>query len=251
MYFRGLIMSKTVLITGASKGIGATMAIMYAEKGYNVVMNYNNSVQSAVLLQKSLKESGYNVIAYKANVKNRMEVELMVKETIYRFGSIDILVNNAGIANQGLFTDLSEQEWNDIIGVNLTGTFNCCQAVLPHMINQKSGSILNISSMWGEVGASCEVAYSASKAAIIGLTKALAKEVGPSGITVNCITPGLIDTAMNQNLEIDTVAEMLNNTPLGRMGTTNDVANAALYLTSEDAGFITGQVLGVNGGFVI
>ena len=169
-------MSKTVLITGASKGIGATMAIMYAEKGYNVIMNYNNSVQSAVLLQKSLKESGYNVIAYKANVKNRMEVELMVKETIYRFGSIDILVNNAGIASQGLFTDLSEQEWNDIIGVNLTGTFNCCQAVLPHMINQKSGSILNISSMWGEVGASCEVAYSASKAAVIGLTKALAKE---------------------------------------------------------------------------
>lgn len=244
-------MSKTVLITGASKGIGATMAIMYAEKGYNVVMNYNNSVQSAVLLQKSLKESGYNVIAYKANVKNRMEVELMVKETIYRFGSIDILVNNAGIASQGLFTDLSEQEWNDIIGVNLTGTFNCCQAVLPHMINQKSGSILNISSMWGEVGASCEVAYSASKAAVIGLTKALAKEVGPSGITVNCITPGLIDTAMNQNLPIDAVAEMLEETPLGRMGTTNDVASAALYLTSEEAGFITGQVLGVNGGFVI
>ena len=244
-------MSKTVLITGASKGIGATMAIMYAEKGYNVIMNYNNSVQSAVLLQKSLKESGYNVIAYKANVKNRMEVELMVKETIYRFGSIDILVNNAGIASQGLFTDLSEQEWNDIIGVNLTGTFNCCQAVLPHMINQKSGSILNISSMWGEVGASCEVAYSASKAAVIGLTKALAKEVGPSGITVNCITPGLIDTAMNQNLPIDAVAEMLEETPLGRMGTTNDVASAALYLTSDEAGFITGQVLGVNGGFVI
>lgn len=244
-------MSKTVLITGASKGIGATMAIMYAEKGYNVVMNYNNSVQSAVLLQKSLKESGYNVIAYKANVKNRMEVELMVKETIYRFGSIDILVNNAGIANQGLFTDLSEQEWNDIIGVNLTGAFNCCQAVLPHMINQKSGSILNISSMWGEVGASCEVAYSASKAAIIGLTKALAKEVGPSGITVNCIAPGLIDTAMNQNLPIDAVAAMLDDTPIGRMGTTSDVAQAALYLTSEEASFITGQVLGVNGGYVI
>lgn len=244
-------MSKTVLITGASKGIGATMAIMYAEKGYNVVMNYNNSVQSAVLLQKSLKESGYNVIAYKANVKNRMEVELMVKETIYRFGSIDILVNNAGISNQGLFTDLSEQEWNDIIGVNLTGAFNCCQAVLPHMINQKSGSILNISSMWGEVGASCEVAYSASKAAIIGLTKALAKEVGPSGITVNCIAPGLIDTAMNQNLPIDAVAAMLDDTPIGRMGTTSDVAQAALYLTSEEASFITGQVLGVNGGYVI
>lgn len=244
-------MSKTVLITGASKGIGAAMAIMYAEKGYNVVMNYNNSAQSAILLQKSLSENGYSVIAYKANVKNRIDVDMMVKEAVYRFGSIDILVNNAGISNQGLFTDLSEPEWNDIIGVNLTGTFNCCQAVLPYMINQKSGSILNISSMWGEVGASCEVAYSATKAGVIGLTKALAKEVGPSGITVNCIAPGLIDTAMNQNLAIDDVAAIIDNTPLTRMGTTNDIASAALFLTSENASFITGQILGVNGGYVI
>ena len=244
-------MSKTVLITGASKGIGAAMAIMYAEKGYNVVMNYNNSAQSAILLQKSLSENGYSVIAYKANVKNRIDVDMMVKEAVYRFGSIDILVNNAGISNQGLFTDLSEPEWNDIIGVNMTGTFNCCQAVLPYMINQKSGSILNISSMWGEVGASCEVAYSATKAGVIGLTKALAKEVGPSGITVNCIAPGLIDTAMNQNLAIDDVAAMIDNTPLTRMGTTNDIASAALFLTSENASFITGQILGVNGGYVI
>ena len=244
-------MSKTVLITGASKGIGATMAIRYAEKGYNVVMNYNSSVQSAILLQKSLKESGYNVIAYKANVKNRLEVDLMVKEALYRFGSIDILINNAGVSNQSLVTDMSEQEWNDVIGVDLTGVFNCCQAVLPHMINQKSGSILNVSSMWGEVGASCEVAYSAAKAGVIGFTKALAKEVGPSGITVNCITPGLIDTAMNQNLTIEDVTAIIDETPLGRIGTTNDVASAALFLTSEDASYITGQVLGVNGGYVI
>ena len=244
-------MSKTVLITGASKGIGATMAIMFAEKGYNVVMNYNNSVQSAILLQKSLKESGYSVIAYKANVKNRMDVELMVKETIYRFGSIDILINNAGISNQGLFTDISEQDWNEVMGVNLDGVFNCCQAVLPYMINQKSGSILNISSMWGEVGSSCEVAYSAAKAGVIGLTKALAKEVGPSGITVNCITPGLIETSMNQNIAVEDLEQMIVNTPLGRMGTTNDIANAALYLTSDEANFITGQVLGINGGFVV
>ena len=168
-------MSKTVLITGASKGIGANMAIRFAEKGYNVVMNYNNSVQSAIILQRSLKESGYSVIAYKANVRNRLEVDLMVKEALYRFGSIDILINNAGISNQSLITDLSEQDWNDIIGVNLTGVFNCSQAVLPHMINQKSGKIINISSMWGEVGASCEVAYSAAKAGVIGFTKALAK----------------------------------------------------------------------------
>ncbi len=244
-------MSKTVLITGASKGIGANLAIRFAENGYNVVMNYNSSVQSAILLQKSLKESGYNVIAYKANVKNRLEVDLMIKETIYRFGGIDILINNAGVANQSLITDLSEQEWNDIIGVNLTGVFNCTQAALPHMINQKSGSIINISSMWGEVGASCEVAYSAAKAGVIGFTKALAKEVGPSGITVNCITPGLIETSMNQNLAIEDVTNMVDSTPLGRIGTTNDVASAALFLASDDASFITGQVLGVNGGFVI
>ena len=244
-------MSKTVLITGASKGIGANMAIRYAEKGYNVVMNYNNSVQSAILLQKSLTESGYNVIAYKANVRNRLEVELMVKEALYRFGSIDILINNAGISSQGLFTDMSEQEWNDIVGTNLTGVFNCTQAVLPHMINQKSGSILNISSMWGEVGASCEVAYSATKAAVIGMTKALAKEVGPSGITVNCITPGLIDTAMNQNLAIEDVSAIIDQTPVGRIGNTNDIASTALFLTSDEASFITGQIIGVNGGFVI
>ncbi len=244
-------MSKTVIITGASKGIGANMAIRFAEKGYNVVMNYNNSVQSAILLQKSLKESGYSVIAYKANVKNRLEVDLMIKEAIYKFGSIDILINNAGVSNQSLITDISEQEWNDIIGVNLTGVFNCCQAVLPHMINQKSGSIINISSMWGEVGASCEVAYSAAKAGVIGLTKALAKEVGPSGINVNCITPGLIETTMNQNLTIDDVAAIVDQTPMGRIGSTNDIASAAMFLASDEASYITGQVLGVNGGFVV
>ena len=244
-------MSKTVLITGASKGIGATMAMRFAEKGYNVVMNYNNSVQSALLLQRSLSENGYSVMAFKANVKNRLEVDLMVKEAIYRFGTIDILINNAGVSHQSLVTDLSEQDWNHIIGTNLTGVFNCTQAVLPTMINQKSGSILNISSMWGEVGASCEVAYSAAKAGVIGFTKALAKEVGPSGITVNCITPGLIDTAMNQNLSEEDVAAIVNDTPLSRIGSTNDVATAAMYLTSDEASFITGQILGVSGGLII
>ena len=244
-------MSKTVVITGASKGIGANMAIRFAEKGYNVVMNYNNSVQSALILQRSLKESGYSVIAYKANVKNRLEVDLMIKEAIYRFGSIDVLINNAGISNQSLITDLSEQDWNDIIGVNLTGVFNCTQAVLPHMINQKSGKIINISSMWGEVGASCEVAYSASKAGVIGFTKALAKEVGPSGITVNCITPGLIETSMNQELTVDAISAIVESTPIGRIGSTEDVATAALFLASDESQFITGQVLGVNGGLVV
>lgn len=244
-------MNKTVLITGASKGIGAATAIRFAEKGYNVVMNYNNSVQSALILQKSLSESGFKVIAYQANVRNRLDVDLMVKETIERFGSIDILINNAGIASQGLFTDISEIEWNEVVDVNLNGTFNCAQAVLPHMINKKSGCIINISSMWGQVGASCEVAYSAAKAGVIGLTKALAKEVGPSGIRVNCIAPGLIETGMNQELTLEDVAAIVDQTPLGRIGTTNDIANTALFLASEDASYITGQVIGVNGGFVV
>ncbi len=244
-------MSKTVLITGASKGIGATMAIRFAEKGYNVVMNYNKSVQSAIILQKSLSESGYSVIAFQANVRNRLDVDLMVKETIERFGSIDILINNAGISSQGLFTDLSEIEWSEIMDVNLNGIFNCTQAVLPHMINNKSGVIINISSMWGQVGASCEVAYSAAKAGVIGLTKALAKEVGPSGIRVNCIAPGLIETGMNSELTLEDVAALVDDTPIGRIGSTNDVADAALFLSSDEASFITGQVLGVNGGLVI
>ena len=243
-------MNKTVLITGASKGIGATMAIRFAEKGYNVVMNYNSSVQSALILQKSLEESGYSVTAFRANVRNRADVDLMIKETIYKYGSIDVLINNAGISSQGLLTDLSEIEWNEIVGVNLNGVFNCTQAALPHMINNKSGKIINIS-MWGEVGASCEVAYSATKAAVIGFTKALAKEVGPSGINVNCISPGLIETGMNQALTLEDVEALVNDTPIGRIGTTNDIAEAALFLASDEANFITGQVLGINGGLVI
>lgn len=244
-------MSKTVLITGASKGIGAATAILFAEKGYNVVMNYNNSVQSALILQKSLVESGYKVIAYQANVTNRIDVELMVKETIERFGSIDVLINNAGVASQGLFTDISDIEWNEVLDVNLNGVFNVTQAVLPYMIRQKSGSIINISSMWGQVGASCEVAYSAAKAGVIGLTKALAKEVGPSGVRVNCIAPGLIETGMNQELTLEDVAAIVDVTPLGRIGSTNDVASSALFLASDESSFITGQVLGVNGGYII
>lgn len=244
-------MSKTVLITGASKGIGAATAILFAEKGYNVVMNYNNSVQSALILQKSLAESGYKVIAYQANVTNRIDVELMVKETIDRFGSIDVLINNAGVASQGLFTDISEIEWSEIMDVNLNGVYNVTQAVLPYMIRQKSGSIINISSMWGQVGASCEVAYSAAKAGVIGMTKALAKEVGPSGIRVNCIAPGLIETGMNSELTLEDVAAIVDETPIGRIGSTNDVASSALFLASDDSSFITGQVLGVNGGYII
>ena len=175
----------------------------------------------------------------------------MVKEAIYKFGSVDILVNNAGIAHQSLFTEINEFDWNNIIDVNLKGVFNCCQAVLPNMIENKCGRIINISSMWGITGASCEVHYSAAKAGVIGLTKALAKEVGPSGITVNCIAPGLIDTQMNANLSEEDKNEFVSSLPISRIGTTTEIAKAVYFLASDDAGYITGQTLAIDGGMTI
>ena len=244
-------MNKTVLITGASKGIGAATAIRFAQKGYNVVINYNDSYESASLLCRSLGSHGYSVMAQKANVANRLEVELMVKETLYKFGSLDILVNNAGIAYQGLVTETDEIDFDRIIDVNLKGVYNCCKSVIPSMVSCQSGKIINISSMWGQVGASCEVAYSASKAGVIGLTKALAKELAPSGITVNAIAPGLIETNMNSNLTIEELAAFVEDIPLGRMGNADEIAAAIEFLASDQSNYITGQILGVNGGYVI
>lgn len=166
-------------------------------------------------------------------------------------GDIDVLVNNAGVSSQKLFADITDEDWKKTTGVNLDGVFFCCREALKPMISKKNGVIINISSMWGEVGASCEVHYSATKAGVIGLTKALAKEVAPSGIRVNCITPGVIMTDMMADFDEKTVNELREETPLGRLGTPEDIAGAALFLASEDASFITGQVLGVNGGFVI
>lgn len=244
-------MKKTVIVTGSSKGIGAATAILFAQRGYNVVINYNESYESANILCRSLVSNGYSCIAQKANVANKMEVDLMVKETLYKFGSVDVMINNAGIAYQGLITDTDEIDFDKIIDVNLKGVFNCCKSVTPVMVNQKSGRIINISSMWGQVGASCEVAYSAAKAGVIGLTKALAKELAPSGITVNCIAPGLIETAMNSNLTVEELNSFVEEIPLGRMGSADEIAAAAYFLSSPDAEYITGQILGINGGYVI
>ena len=219
-------MKKTVIITGASKGIGAAMAILFARKGYNVV-------------------------PIKANVANKLETDILIKEAVYKFGSVDVLINNAGVAFNGLITDTEEFDSDKIFDVDLKGVFNCCKSVTPVMVNQKSGKIINISSMWGQVGASCEVAYSAAKAGVIGLTKALAKELAPSGITVNCIAPGLIDTSMNSNISVEDLNAFVEDIPLGRMGTAEDIAETALFLASEGADYITGQVLGVNGGYVM
>ncbi len=244
-------MNKTVIVTGASKGIGAATAILFARKGYNVVINYNNSFESANLLTRSLIGQGYSVMAHKANVANKLETELLIKETMYKFGSVDVLVNNAGVAVQGLIDKTDEYDSDRIFDINLKGVYNCCRAAVPEMVAQKSGKIINVSSMWGQVGASCEVAYSAAKAGVIGLTKALAKELAPSGITVNAIAPGLIETGMNANISVEDLNSFVEDIPLGRMGSADEVASAIYFLASSDADYITGQVLGINGGYVI
>lgn len=249
---RGKIMEKkTVVITGGAKGIGAHTAIYFAEQGWNVVIGYNNSAESAFLLRNSLTHNGHSVYAHKVNITNKLETNLLIKEAIYKYGKVDVLINNAGISAQKLFTDISEHEWNTMINTNLTGVFNCCQSVLPHMIENKAGKIINISSVWGITGASCEVHYSASKAGVIGLTKALAKEVGPSGITVNCIAPGMIDTQMNAHLTPEEIADFVDTLPISRIGNTLEIAKTAFFLASDGADYITGQTIAVDGGLTI
>ena len=242
---------KTVVITGASKGIGAATAILFARKGYNVVINYNNSYEAAKLLTRSLSSQGYSVLDVKANVANYLETDLLIKEAVYKFGSVDVLINNAGVSHIGLITDTDHIDSDRIFDINLKGVYNCCKSVTPVMVSQKSGKIINIASMWGEVGASCEVAYSAAKAGVIGLTKALAKELAPSNITVNAISPGLIETGMNSNISVEDLTSFVEDIPLGRTGSADEVAAAAYFLASDEADYITGQILGVNGGFVI
>ncbi len=244
-------MAKTVLITGASRGIGKAVATLFAKSGYQVAVNYLNSEIEAKNLCEDLCAQGYFIKPFKADVSDKAEVLGMVEDIHSHFGDIDVLVNNAGVAKQILFNDIDEAEWDRMFDVNIKGMYNCTQAVLPEMIHKKSGRIINISSMWGVCGASCEVHYSASKAAVIGFTKALAKELGPSNINVNCVAPGLIDTQMNNNLSFDTIAELKEEIPLGRIGTPGDIAQAVLFLADERSSFITGEVLNVNGGMVI
>lgn len=243
--------NKTVLITGASRGIGNSIARVFADNNYNVIINYLNSEISALDLEASLKEEGKNALAFKADVRNREEVDEMVQRAVMEFGSVDVLINNAGISQQKLFTEITKADWDDMLDVHINGTYNLCQSVLPYMLEKKQGKIINISSIWGLVGASCEVHYSTAKAAMIGFTKALAKELGPSNIQVNCIAPGIIDTDMNSFLNEDEAKDLIDQTPLMKFGKPEDIAYAALYFASQKADFITGQVLSPNGGFVI
>ena len=244
---------KTALITGASGGIGSAIAIALAQAGCNVIVHCNRNIEKADRLAKIINESyGVNSLAVTADVSDRDSVNEMFDIIDRTTEKIDILINNAGIAQQKLFTDITQDEWHKMIGVNLNGVFNCTQEVLKrYMIKNHSGAILNISSMWGEVGASCEVHYSAAKAGVIGLTKALAKEVGLSGIRVNCICPGVIMTDMMKDFDEATLKALKEETPLNTLGTPKDIADAAVFLCSDKAKFITGQILGVNGGFVI
>ena len=237
---------KTVFITGGSRGIGAEAVRTFKNKGYNVAFTYYKSGEQALCLAK---ETG--ALAVFCDVSNSEAVNSAIDVAKEAFGSIDILINNAGIDEFALFTDITDEMWHRMIDTNLSSAFYTSRTVLPDMINKKNGVIINISSMWGEVGASCEVHYSVSKAGLIGLTKALAKEVGPSGIRVNCITPGVIDTDMNKNLSKEDLEQLKIDTPLGKIGKTQDIVNAILFLADDSSRFITGQVLGVNGGYII
>ena len=244
-------MRRTVLITGGSRGIGAACVSAFARAGWSVVFLYRRAEEAAEALCARLRGEGLDVSCRRCDVSRRDEVFRTVDDLMRTYHRFDALVNNAGVAHIGMFTDMTEEQWDALFAVNVKGAFNVTQAVLPGMISQGSGAIVNVSSMWGEVGASCEVAYSAAKAALIGMTKALAKEVGPSGVRVNCVSPGVVDTDMNAELTEADLAALAEETPLGRIGRAEEVAEAALYLCGEGASFITGQVLGVSGGLVV
>ena len=231
------------LVTGGSKGIGEAICKQLANDGYTVIVNYNSSKINAQKVAKDI--NGYS---YKADVSNLQEVKTMVDYIIQNFGSIDLLVNNAGISVVGLFHQVSKEDVKRILDINLNGVLNCTSEVVKHMISKKSANIINISSMWGEIGGSCEVHYSATKSAIIGFTKALAKEVGLSGIRVNCVSPGVIDTSMNSHLSQEDLNSLKEEIPLYRLGTPQDVANVVSFLASSRASYITAQDIAVNGG---
>lgn len=244
-------MRKSVIITGASRGIGRAAALRFSREGWQVVIQYLTGEKQAMELLGEIRSGGADAIAVRADVSNRQDVDRMVKACVENFGGVSVLVNNAGIAQSRLFTDITANDWDRMMNVNVKGVFHSCQAVLPHMIYKKSGKIINVSSMWGQVGAACEVHYSAAKAAVIGLTKSLAKEVAPSGIQVNCVAPGVIKTNMLSEYSDDELRELAMETPLLRLGTPEDVADTIYFLASSQSDFMTGQVLCPNGGFVI
>ena len=238
---------RCVLISGGDRGIGAAAAQAFYAAGYRVAVLYHQNAEAAARLEKALP--GCTVV--QCDVASRASCELAFHTVEQALGHVDVLVCNAGIAQQKLFTDITPEEWQRMLDVNLSGAFHLCQLALPGMIHRKAGRILTVSSMWGQTGGSCEVHYSAAKAGLIGLTKALAKEEGPSGVTVNCVAPGVIDTDMMAAFTAEDKAALAEETPVGRLGSAAEVAALLVYLAGENAGYITGQVFGVNGGLVI
>ena len=244
-------MEKIALVTGASRGIGRAVATELARRGWAVAIGYRVRRDTAEELAQQLAAEGCRAMICQADVSRRAEVEAMVRRVEDTFGPVSLLVNNAGIAGQSLFQDLTDARWHEFFSVNVDGAFYASRAVLPHMLHEHSGCIVNISSIWGQRGASCEVAYSATKAALIGLTRSLAAELAPSHIRVNCVAPGVIRTDMLDELPPELLPELAQQTPMGRLGTPEDIAAAVAFLASPEADFVTGQVLTCDGGFIL
>lgn len=240
---------KTAIITGASRGIGAATAAALAREGYAVCINYIERRDKAEELCAALRAEGHVAMIYRADVADRDAVDKMLEKVHEELGNVSLLVNNAGIAKQQMFQDIDSETWKRVFEVNLGGCFNCTQAVLPDMLRVHEGCIVNVSSIWGSHGASCEALYSCTKHAIIGLTRSLSAELAPSGIRVNCVAPGVIETDMCAAVDPEIMVQLANESCVGRNGTAEDVAKAFLYLAEAD--FVTGQVLPVNGGFVL
>ena len=240
---------KTVIVTGGSRGIGEGIVRLLAEKDYNIILNYNKSEEKAKQIQDELKQKGKNIEIFKADISKREEVKKIIAFALEKFKTIDVLVNNAGISQTKLFTDITDADWDNMIQTNLNSVFYCTQEALPTMIHNKKGCIINVSSIWGITGASCEVSYSVAKAGIDGMTKALAKELGPSNIRINSIAPGIIDTDMNKEYTEEEIEEIKKEIPLGRIGETIDVARCVDWLIEDE--YITGQIISLNGGWLI
>lgn len=240
---------KTVIVTGGSRGIGAAIVKELALKKYNVVLNYNKSEKEAEKIKEELKENDINIEIFKADISDKKQAKELIEFTLNKFKNIDVLINNAGIDQIKPFMEITENDWNTMFKINLNSVFNCTQEALKNMIHNKKGCIINISSIWGITGASCEVHYSASKAAIDGMTKALAKELGPSNIRVNSIAPGLVNTEMNKELSREDLAELKKEIPLGRIAQPEEIAKSVEWLIEDE--YVSGQIISVNGGWNI
>lgn len=242
---------KYALITGGSRGIGAAAARLFARRGWGVAVAFHQSGDRAQALVRELQKLGVPAVTVRTDVADPRQVGELVDNVLEKFCQLDILVCATGISHVGLISQIDEDQWRRLFAVNVDGVHHCCRAVLPHMLSRKSGSIVTVASMWGQVGASCEAAYSATKGAVIAYTKALAKELGPSNIRVNCVSPGVIDTEMNAHLTQADLAALADETPLGRIGTAQEAAAAIAFLASDEASFLTGQVVSPNGGLVV